>query len=315
MMQISTLTFSLLIELLVFLVIVLIVWTILTLKRQRRDREAAARLIEQMRHQSELRLKETGSFLEEKYHFEGDQLNKAIQSIDKAEKKFAQNIINMYLQRSSSDLLVLDAQMAEMIDTYKDLKPVAPDISEDEIVTDVEGGTADELQLEVERLRETNEKLSEELTITKKTMGNMIAEFGNMFGGGQDSALEGEEVLEKVNVAEEPEVETDSSSQSESEATSEPVEPPAAEPEQPEAADTSPTDEINSEMLAEVEDDEPKDFEAGPVTPADVQNAMDAESEADRKKLEKDKKVPDASITDFDEGIDELMDGIDLSDE
>ena len=38
-------------------------------------------------------------------------------------------------------------------------------------------------------LKKEKAQLSEELAITKKTMDSMIAEFGNMFGGGHDNEL------------------------------------------------------------------------------------------------------------------------------
>ena len=74
-----------------------------------------------------------------------------------------------------------------MIDTYKSLDPIAPQ---------AEGSSQADLQ-EIERLKEENARLSEELAITKKTMSEMVAEFGNMFGGGSDHEMAKFEVMEK----------------------------------------------------------------------------------------------------------------------
>jgi len=288
--QISTVAFSLLVELLILLSVVLGVWFFQSLKRSRQDRAAAAKVVEQVRHQSDLRVQETGSFLEQKYQFEGDELKKAVQSIDRAEKKFIQKVMNMYLKRLPHELEALDASMAELIDAYKDLTPASIAVSE--VVTEEEpdASEAEAMAAEVETLRESNARLNEELAITKQTMGNMIAEFGNMFGGGQDSSLEQEEVLAKVNVAA---VDIDASTAEIAIAsTAEPAVVPTDQPAQDETA------------------------ASGDNTDQPAQQAVEpaAQKKADPASAGK-SSAADDDLLDFDEGIDELMDGIDLSED
>jgi len=279
MIQLSTVVFSLMIELIVVLMLVLSMWLFFSLRRNKKDRKSAAQLVEQIKHQSELRLSETGSFLQEKYQFEGEELEKAIQSIDRAEKKFMQNLINMYLQRDSDRLLKIDASLAELIEAYKELTPATLAAENgDEVAIETE----DENTAELEELRASNARLSEELAITKQTMGNMIAEFGNMFGGGQDTKLETEEVLEKVNVS-----------------TSE------GEVEKVEGAPA-----LQEEVVGE------SSVTAEPAT--DEAAAIKPESEPASQPAAENKKQAAADhedLIDFHEGIDELMDGIDLSED
>jgi hypothetical protein len=196
MIEIPVLYFALIIEFIVLLLGIILLWVYLTGKSKNRDRNAAKQLAEQIKHQSDTRLKETGSFLQEKYNFEGNQLKKAVEAIDKAEKQFFQNIITLYLQRDADALSTLDAKVAEMIDTYKSLKPSIPEPVVN--AESVENAQDTEKDAEIERLREANAKLSDELAITNKTMSDMIGEFGNMFGGGHDSSLEKDQVVEKV---------------------------------------------------------------------------------------------------------------------
>lgn len=191
MVEISVLNLSLLIEALVICLIILVLWTVLLIRQKKRDRKAARKLVDQVKHQSKTRLEVTSSFLHEKYRFEGNELEKAVKSIDKAEKKFIQAVINIYVKRNASGLESLDASLAELIDTYKSLSPIMPDA---QTLAALESANPEEMTA----LRESNEKLTEELAITKETMGNMISEFGNMFGGGKDHELEQEEVVEKV---------------------------------------------------------------------------------------------------------------------
>lgn len=191
MIEVSLLLFTLITEALVVCLVIISISVLLFLKRRKKDRVAARKLIDQVKHQSKTRLQTTSSFLNDKYRFEGDELQRAVKSIDQAEKKFIQKIINVYLNRDAHGLNSMDACVAEMIDTYKDLSPVMP---EAEVAPSMDSEAAQELL----ELKDKNAKLTEELNITKETMTNMIGEFGNMFGGGKDHELDKSEVVEKV---------------------------------------------------------------------------------------------------------------------
>ncbi len=237
MIEISSSLLILLLEALVLLVIGIVIGVVISTRRKSRDREAARQLVDQIKHQSETRREHTGSFLEEKYRFEDQQLKQAVDAIDKSEKQFFQKVINLYLKRDAEALTSLDASVAEMIDVYKSLSPVMPDAETMEKLNSAASvGGADEAELE--QLRTANAKLTEELSITKETMGNMIAEFGNMFGGGSDNELEQDEVVEKVQEQAESSDRSKASSPEDSEALPEEPELPEPEPEPEEPAET-----------------------------------------------------------------------------
>jgi len=206
----------------------------------------------------------------------------------------------MYIKREAHELEVMDASMAELIETYKELTPT---LGNDEIVAETAEEQPGELQLEVDGLRESNQKLTEELAITKKTMGNMIAEFGNMFGGGQDNSLETEEVLEKVSVVPDEDEEelviaeaTDQEiPQISPEELAEP-EPVEAEPQVPPAGDVATAQSGVEESVQQAVEEIPESAK---------RSVTDADSSKNKEE----------SLIDFDEGIDELMDGIDLSED
>lgn len=193
MIEVSVLLFSLLTEGFVILLIILLIGVLVLFKKKKADRVAASKLVDQLKKQSQVRLEVTGSFLQDKYRFEGEELKKAVKAIDKSEKKFFQKLINLYLKRDADALASMDSCVAELVDIYKSLSPVMPE---------VDAGTGSqelqEKEKEIEDLRASNGKLAEELEITKTTMGNMISEFGNMFGGGHDHELAKHEVMEKV---------------------------------------------------------------------------------------------------------------------
>jgi hypothetical protein len=188
MVEVSLVALTLGLEGMLLLLIIVLLGVYFGSKRKNRDRVAAVKLVEQLKKQSQTRLEATGSFLSEKYLFEGDELKKAIKAIDREEKKYFQKLIDVYLKRDAEAFTSMDASLAELIDTYKSLTPAIPE---------VESTSPEQLQ-ELESLRDLNAKLEEELKVTKKTMGNMIAEFGNMFGGGHEHELAKHEVMEKV---------------------------------------------------------------------------------------------------------------------
>ena len=289
MIEVSTILFTLLIEGFVILLIILLVWSFLAFKRNSRDKKAAFTLVEHIKDQSETRLQHTGSFLNEKYRFEGDELKNAVEAIDKSEKKFIQNIINVYLKRDADGLISMDASMADLIDTYKSLSPIMPDA---ETMAALEGG--ENHTAELEQLRETNARLSEELSITKETMGNMIAEFGNMFGGGAEHELAKHEVLEKVGDTKN-NVEDDNSADTakESPAKEDSSVEITAEDNNPQQQDSA-TDNANASENVAIE-------------------TVDADSEPEQEASAAEKQPQGQIVTD--EDIDDLLDGIDLSED
>ena len=264
MIEISLMLLALLIEGLVVAVVLLIVMTVIGLRRNSRDRHAVETLIEQVRHQSQTRMETTGSFLSEKYSFEGDELDKAVKAIDKSEKKFMQSFANVYLKRDSEKLVSLDASLAELIDVYKSLSPATPPA---ESVVD------DDTIAELEELRVLNAGLKEELNITKETMANMISEFGNMFGGGSNHELGKHEVIEKVE-------------------------------KKKSTAETSSADQEKGDSVPATE-------EASSVLDDDIvvsTNELDIEPELESESPE----VADDDVL-ADEGVEELLNGIDLA--
>lgn len=199
MAEISVVLLTLMAEAFALLFVVLLVVGVIAFKKRAKGSAAVNRLVSQIKHQSQLRLDQTGSFLEEKYRFEGDDLKKAITAIDKAEKLFMQRLINTYLKRDTESLARMDAYMAEMIETYKDLSPIMPDAETFAALDEAMSAESNAAQFEeMEHLRKSNAWLKEELRKANETMSSMTAEFGNMFGGGSGSGMDETDVIKKV---------------------------------------------------------------------------------------------------------------------
>lgn len=195
MMEISTTVLVFAIEYMVGITFALGLILFLYQRRKKKRITAVSQLVAQIKKQSEVRTSETGSFLKDIYQLEDDELKKAIDAIDKGEKQFFQKLINSYLTHDAEIITAMDASVAELIDIYKALKPKA------EVVENLPKSERELLAKQIDELTVNNDKLKEELGITKETMGNMIAEFGNMFGGGSDHELANFEVVEKVGVS------------------------------------------------------------------------------------------------------------------
>ncbi len=191
-MEVNAAVFILLIESLVGISVALVLVLVVSMRRKKRRRHAIAQLVAQIKKQSEVRTSETGSFLQEIYQLEGGDLKKAVETIDKGEKLLFQKLIKSYLTDDAEIITAMDASVAELIDIYKALKPK---VEEAEVMPETE---RKQLLDEIEALKKKSNSLEDELGITKTTMGNMIAEFGSMFGGGADHELANFEVVEKV---------------------------------------------------------------------------------------------------------------------
>lgn len=191
MSDMNSLAIILLAEASAILLVVLTVVLWLQIKSKNKHKKAVEQLVSQIKKQSKTRTEETGSFLQEVYDLSDTELTDAVKAIDKQERRFFQKLVDVLSRSDASQITSLDASVAELVDTYKSLKPKP-------VEAIIKEGPADNDDLEA--LRVENAALTEELKDTRETMSGMIAEFGNMFGGGQDHDLDSSEVTEKVVV-------------------------------------------------------------------------------------------------------------------
>lgn len=198
MVELGAIPFILLIEGFVLSLVIVAVLVLVIVRGRSRRRKAVEQLVDQLKKQSEVRHKETGSFLQEIYQLEDAELKKAVREIDKEEKLFFQKIIDIFYNNNMSLVPTLDAALAQLIDTYKSLKPKER-VKEAEVKPEV----IEELKTANEDLKKSNSRLSEELAITKKTMDSMISEFGNMFAGGSNNELGKSDVVGQLDSKEE----------------------------------------------------------------------------------------------------------------
>lgn len=197
MLEINAIYLVLLAEGFGLLLLALCLVFLLGLFRKRRKSRAVGLLVTRIRDRAEARLKATESFLRAVFNLEGEALRDALESIDRQETEFYQQLIDSLYRGSSTQISSLDAALNKLIEAYKCLKPSV-----------LEAPEIDPVERQLETTLSENERLREELSITKNTMSQMILEFGEMFGGGQDHGMALDEVLAKI-MANHPDVETD----------------------------------------------------------------------------------------------------------
>jgi len=160
---------------------------------RRRDHAAARSLIQHIKDDEERRTGETRDILGQRYGIGGDALDALVKTISREEKRFYQTLINLYLKRDAGSLENLNVAFEGAVAPYRSLElPQAEDAGSPagDVVTDAGLDEA-----EMERLRNENKRLSEELRITMDTMGRMLSEYSSMFSGGDDEALDKDKMI------------------------------------------------------------------------------------------------------------------------
>jgi hypothetical protein len=165
MLEVDPLLFILLAEGVVILLAILVLLIVLQLRKNRRRRNAVKKLVSQVNHYSEVRMKDTGTFLHDIYELEDTELRQAVKEIDTREREFIQKIIDISLRGETVFLTTVNVAVNELIGPYKNLRPKipAPTVSEGE----------QSALMQLETLEAQKGKLEQELKITKERMANM----------------------------------------------------------------------------------------------------------------------------------------------
>ncbi len=282
MIEVSQLTALIVGETLVGLLVLSGVLVLLVILRKGRIRKAAHHLAERVQSDKKKRTERLKALLSGKYGYGGAELEQALHNITQNEMRLYQNIINGFLKDDQVFLQQVDVDVENLVLSYQGLN--APQGSSAEVVEVSDDSDAAE---EIQKLREENERLSDELKVTMDTMGRMLNEYSTMFSGGS------EETFEKMAQAATPEPVAESSP--------EPVpESPSEEP-MPEPEPSVPEQQEPLTESAEVSEAEPNLEDA----------TVAMEQEAATEDMPKADSGVDIDIPDF-QPSDDLMQGSDL---
>ncbi len=189
MLEVNAIYFILLTEGFVLLLILLLAWVLITLIRSWRKGKDIAELAAGIKGRSASRRQQTESFLQAVYQLEGEDLRTATTDIEKHETEFFQSLIESLYRGRRAQITTLDKPLDKLIKSYKCLQPRV------EITPPEEP----EAVQEIATLRGENETLRTDLTVAQNKLGDLISEFGEIFGGGKDHQLTLQEVIDKVD--------------------------------------------------------------------------------------------------------------------
>ncbi len=200
-MQIDSFLFLLLVELLLVTTAVAITVVVVSMSRKQKDKRAVRSLVGRIKEDRLRRKDETRDLLISRYGLDEDAAKELSTQIDRGERYFYQTMINTYMHRDHLLLENLNVEFESSVEPYRSLEvkglakvtEAATESEAEELLA--AGGEAGGDSAECERLRIENVRLSQELRITMETMGRMLNEYSNMFGGGADSDGAGQRQL------------------------------------------------------------------------------------------------------------------------
>ncbi len=174
MIEVSFLSLLILGELLLVLGLACGILLFTNLRRKNRDYQAAQKLVAAVKRDEERHRSAISQLLESAYRYQGGELEETVAKLLRTKKFFYQALVNAYLKRDAAAFGQLNIPLEALTDLYEQFKvPEAVGESDDQ------DGLVSEVDLEY--LRDKNQRLSEELSQTMETMGRMLTEYSSIF--------------------------------------------------------------------------------------------------------------------------------------
>lgn len=188
MLEVNAIYFILLVEGFGLLLFLILVWILIAVIRIRLKGKAVASLVARFRKKADQRAGKTEAFLQAVYRLEEPDLGSALKDIESREQDFIQLLVSSLQKGKLAHIDGLDSALERLVESYKCLQPRV----------EAQGAEAGPGEQEITTLRHENEELRSELSQVKNSLSDMIAEFGNMFGGGKDHELDLHELKKKL---------------------------------------------------------------------------------------------------------------------
>jgi len=183
MIEVSYLSLLIAGELLVVLSLVCGILLFRSIRNNKKDYQAARNLVAAINQDEDRHTTFVHKLLESDYKYEGAELEQTVKNLIRAQKMFYQTLINTYLRRDAETLGHLNITLEALTDIYEQLKVPAVSGASD-------GGVGSGNEVDLEYLRDKNQRLSEELSETMDTMGRMLSEYSTILEDEPDEAGE-----------------------------------------------------------------------------------------------------------------------------
>lgn len=182
MIEVNKLLLLVLGELLLVGIVVSLIIVFQAFLRRRGDRSAIRKLVSRIKEDSGRRESETRKIMQERFGFDGNNLEEIVKKIAREEKAFYQVLIDVYLHHKTDAIQNLCVDYESSVETYRALELPRPAAAPEPSAS--ASGEAVEDSESYRLLRAENERLTEELKKTMDTMAAMLSEYSLMFSGG-----------------------------------------------------------------------------------------------------------------------------------
>lgn len=152
----------------------------ITLRKNRHDKARAMILVDKLKGSEAERRKNLELVMQQTYGLENDELEEQVNELIQTEKRLYSKILKMYMGRDRESIKNIDKNVSELINAYRGLV----EQPENEEREDKAAGLLI-IRKENEALRLAKAQLETDLAASMETMENMMAEYANMYEGGQ----------------------------------------------------------------------------------------------------------------------------------
>jgi len=164
----------------VMLFIILGIVVFINFQRNKHDKRRAMALVNKLKEADTEHRNNLEMVIKETYGFEGEELEENVNELIQTEKSLYSKILKMYMGRDREAIKNIDKDVKKVIDAYRNLVE-QPEHNEGE---EKQSGIVI-LRQENDALRIAKAQLEKDLAAAMETMENMMAEYANMYEGGQ----------------------------------------------------------------------------------------------------------------------------------
>lgn len=182
-MQVDSLTFILISELSVGLLVAIIIVLVWTLRRKNREQAAAQNFIERLKETEDERIDELKQRLKASTRASEEQLAYALEEFSLQEKTLYKQIIEVFLRRNLDSVLSIDTRVKAITEPFCKLLSDSKGVDES-VLHDLRKARQllEEQTNRTKQLRFETNQLAEQLNSALETLDEVSSEYSKMFG-------------------------------------------------------------------------------------------------------------------------------------
>jgi len=183
MIEVNSLVAVFMVEGLATLFLLVVMVAFFMSSKKNKERLAARRLVNKLKDGESSRKEDLSTRLSESCSLDESAIEAALAEIDCQEKILYQQIVKMFLGRDAALLLEIDKSVQALSEPFCQL------LADMEVIEKVDPAITTAIEtanVEIDRLREESERLTEQLGMAMQTMDEVSSEYSKMFGSTKD---------------------------------------------------------------------------------------------------------------------------------